>query len=148
MTAKKLIRHRESALSWRTCTLAIASMVGSAALGQAVPTSGLQQPEAFAQPGAVATVATPGILQPDQTAPAPAVAPLSDLLQPDPFFVPPKYASYYDEALSDETSDAVADAHGDSDCDHEEECCDDGCGWACGGWIQQGITFNGYDPAR
>jgi hypothetical protein len=129
-----------------TCTLAIASMVASAALGQAVPTTSLQQPEAFGQTGAVAAVPTPGILQPGQTAAAPAVAPLSDLLQPDPFFAPPKYASYYDETLGDETSDAVAEAHDGSDSDYGDECCDDGCGWDCGGWIQQGITFNGYDP--
>jgi hypothetical protein len=128
-----------------TFALAIASMVASAAVGQGVPATTLKQPGPFVTTGAAPAAAMPGVLQPGHTAAPPQVAPLRDLLQPEPFFAPPKYANYYDESESDEASDAVADAHNGLSCD--DECCDDGCGWDCGGWIQQGITFNGYDPS-
>ena len=138
-------------------TFAVVTTLTTSALGQAVANTGLQQPTAFT-PGtpaavttgarnpvftapAVNTVATSGVRQPDsQVVAAAPVTPVAGLHQPEQFSVPSSYASYYDDE-----DDSVADDSDYSDdvcCDsYAESFCD------CGGWIQQGITFNGYDPA-
>jgi hypothetical protein len=77
------------------------------------------------------------------------VAPVSVVKQPEPFSVPSKYASYYDEEESDEV-DEEDDVDGDDDDYSDEVCCDsyEDSFCDCGGWIEQGFTFNGYDPAN
>jgi Putative beta-barrel porin-2, OmpL-like. bbp2 len=132
----------------------------------------VQQPlvqPSVAQPGAVAPsvtttsvaqpVATPGaasVQQPSTFSGSPATNAL--LQQPGPIGPPiSTFANYYDED-EDEEEDGDEEGEdddldldgcgddvgcGDGDCEPENTC----CGFEIGGWIQQGFTYNPYDPA-
>jgi hypothetical protein len=98
----------------------------------------MQQPSAFVAPGIAPTVvgtpAMSAILQQPSAIGSPASA----------------FASYYDdddEESDDEEDDDSRCGHGigcgDGDCERGPTC----CGFTCGGWIEQGFTFNPYDPS-
>lgn len=112
----------------------------------------VQQPGEYAsaleQPAANAAAAT--VQQPSAfTGPA-----ASNAVLQQPTAIGPKsaFASYYDEEddddSEDEDDDLSADGCGDElgCCDTASECENTCCGFELGGWIQQGFTFNPYDP--
>jgi hypothetical protein len=118
----------------------------------------IQQPGIFVAPPAAPAAASTALLQllqqpsaigpPTATVPAAGVPATSVALQqPAAVAAPPtsSFASYYDEddeEADDENEDDDHDVGCGDDCERESTC----CGWTCGGWIEQGITFNGYNP--
>jgi hypothetical protein len=93
-------------------------------------------------------------------------APSPTVVQPN-LVAPPKskFASYYDEPVAagieeeeegyrpgdyghDDEEDDEEEEEDDDYFDDEDECDDANtvCGFELGGWIEQGFTFNGYDP--
>ncbi len=118
----------------------------------------VQQPTAFAatagQPAA--QPAAPPVQQPATfTAIAAAPSANAELQQPSAIGPPSSaFASYYDEDDDAADDDADDDELGADDCGHDIGCCDSGCeasntccGFELGGWIEQGFTYNPYDPA-
>jgi hypothetical protein len=118
----------------------------------------VQQPTPFA---ATTTFPPPPATSPVQQ-PTPFVAvggppaTHTTLQQPSAIGPPPPptaFASYYDEDDEDEDYDEDYDLDGDDDDDvdcSDEASCDERhmcCGFELGGWIEQGFTFNPYDPA-
>lgn len=129
-----------------TVPLTLVSLMASTVIGQAVPAAGLQQPDAVTPASqAQGTNATDMQLpwahfattsQPDATV---------GLQQPGLMSGSASFANFSEEEEDDDVSEAVDEATDDSDCDYSNDSCDNSCD--CGGFIQQGITFNGYDPA-
>lgn len=121
----------------------------------APPAVAVQQPSALSNaiPEPFTQAAGPAIQQPGAFI-APATPASNAVLQQPGAIGAPKstFANYYDDDEEDE-GDEEEDEDDDSDgCGDDVGCGDECakeancCGWTCGGWIEQGITFNGYNP--
>jgi hypothetical protein len=133
--------------------VALAIVLTVAGTGHAVETCDLQQPDVFVPAGPVLPIADANVRLPElyksaalPTPPLPT-RPVESLQQPETFCVPPGYASYYDDNEGGESVDAVDGAGPQEPCyGADSEPCHDDSGWVFGGWIEQGVTFNGGDP--